>query len=46
MAVLLNVQTLEKSYDSRQIFAGLTFGVHEGDRLGIVGPNGAENRRF
>jgi len=24
-----------------KIFAGLTFGVHEGDRLGIVGPNGA-----
>jgi ATP-binding cassette subfamily F protein 3 len=37
---LLTVSDLTKSYGHRDIFAGATFGVAKGARLGIVGPNG------
>lgn len=40
-AVLLSCQEISKSYYARPLFQGLSFGVFEGDRLGIVGPNGA-----
>lgn len=41
VAVLVSCQSLAKSYHARPLFAGLTFGVFEGDRIGIIGPNGA-----
>lgn len=37
---LLTISNLTKSYGHRDIFAGLSFGVEKGARLGIVGPNG------
>ncbi len=37
---LLTVSNLTKSFGHRDIFAGLSFGVEKGARLGIVGPNG------
>jgi ATP-binding cassette subfamily F protein 3 len=37
---LLTVSQLTKSYGHRDIFAGVTFGIAKGARLGIVGPNG------
>ena len=37
---LITVSNLTKSYGHRDIFAGLSFGVEKGARLGIVGPNG------
>ncbi|HEY3310056.1 MAG TPA: ABC-F family ATP-binding cassette domain-containing protein [Anaerolineales bacterium] len=37
---LITVSNLTKSYGHRDIFAGLTFGIEKGARLGIVGPNG------
>lgn len=41
MSVLLSCQGLEKGYSAKSLFSGLTFGVFEGDRLGIIGNNGA-----
>src|SRR5688572_26078713 len=37
---LITVSNLTKSYGARDIFAGLSFGIEKGARLGIVGPNG------
>jgi ATP-binding cassette subfamily F protein 3 len=37
---LLTISNLTKSFGHRDIFAGLSFGVEKGARLGIVGPNG------
>ncbi|MEI6289955.1 MAG: ABC-F family ATP-binding cassette domain-containing protein, partial [Chloroflexota bacterium] len=38
---LITVSNISKSYGHRDIFAGLSFGIEKGARLGIVGPNGA-----
>ncbi len=40
MAVLLGVSQLEKSFGARSLFRGLTFSIEEGERVGLVGPNG------
>jgi ATP-binding cassette subfamily F protein 3 len=37
---LITVNSLTKSYGATDIFAGLTFSVEKGGRLGLVGPNG------
>lgn len=37
---LISVSNLTKSYGATDIFAGVTFAVEKGSRLGIVGPNG------
>ena len=37
---LITVSNLTKSFGHRDIFAGLSFGVEKGARLGVVGPNG------
>lgn len=39
--VLLSCEALSKSYGSQPLFTGLTFGLREGDRVGLVGPNGS-----
>lgn len=41
MANLLNCQNLSKSFTSRPLFEGLTFGLFENERAGLIGPNGA-----
>lgn len=41
MAALIHCQQISKSFGVKQLFANLTIGVDEKDRLGIVGPNGA-----
>ena len=37
---IITVSNLSKSFGHRDIFAGLSFGIEKGARLGIVGPNG------
>jgi ATP-binding cassette subfamily F protein uup len=39
--ILLNTHLLTKSYSGRTLFRDVSFGVNEGDRIGLVGPNGA-----
>lgn len=40
-AVLLSCEALGKGYGARPLFEGLSFGLFEGDRVGLVGPNGS-----
>jgi len=41
VSILLNCQSLSKSFSSKALFSGVTFGVFEGDRLGLIGANGS-----
>ena len=37
---LLAVENLTKSYGERILFADITFGIDEGDKIGVIGING------
>ena len=39
--LLLSCQDLTKSFGATPLFEGLSFGVFEGDHIGLVGPNGS-----
>jgi ATP-binding cassette subfamily F protein uup len=39
--LLLSVQELGRAFGAAPLFAGLTFGIFEGDHVGLVGPNGS-----
>jgi ABC transport system ATP-binding/permease protein len=39
--VLLSCQAVSKAYGTRSLFDGLSFGLFEGDHVGLVGPNGS-----
>ncbi len=39
--LLLSCQDLAKSFGAAPLFEGLSFGVFEGDHIGVVGPNGS-----
>ncbi|HEY7957983.1 MAG TPA: ABC-F family ATP-binding cassette domain-containing protein [Polyangia bacterium] len=41
MPAILTVQNVEKSFGSRRVLGGVSFAVHERDRIGLVGLNGA-----
>lgn len=41
MATLFSAQGLGKRSAGRVLFSGLTFGIEEGERLGLIGANGA-----
>jgi ATP-binding cassette subfamily F protein uup len=41
MSLLLSCQKLEKSYGSIRLFKGLSFGISDLDRIGLIGPNGS-----
>ena len=41
MGILLSVRGLAKSFSSRPLFEGLSFGLFENERTGLIGPNGA-----
>ena len=40
MAVYLQVEELTKSVGDRMLFENVTFGINEGDKIGIVAKNG------
>ena len=40
MASLVQLHNVSKSF-SRPLFTDLSFGVHEGERIGLIGPNGS-----
>ncbi len=40
VAILLSCQELSKSYGTRPLFEGLSFGLFNGERTGLIGPNG------
>ncbi|HEX2573819.1 MAG TPA: ATP-binding cassette domain-containing protein [Polyangia bacterium] len=41
MSAILTVQNVEKSFGLRRVLGGVSFAVHEGDRIGLVGVNGS-----
>src|SRR4051812_15997947 len=41
MSILLSCRNLSKSFSSRPLFEGLTFGLSDHERTGLIGPNGA-----
>jgi ATP-binding cassette subfamily F protein uup len=41
MGILISCQSLTKSYRSRPLFSDISFGIEDGERLGLIGPNGA-----
>jgi ABC transport system ATP-binding/permease protein len=41
MSLLLSCQAISKAYGAAPLFAQLSFGLFEGDRVGLVGPNGS-----
>jgi ABC transport system ATP-binding/permease protein len=41
MGILISCQSLTKSYRSRPLFSDISFGIDDGERLGLIGPNGA-----
>ena len=40
-ALLLSCEAVSKAYGIRSLFDGLSFGLSEGDHVGLVGPNGS-----
>jgi ATP-binding cassette subfamily F protein uup len=40
MALLLGCQRIRKAFGATPLFTDLSFGIHDGDRIGLVGPNG------
>ncbi len=41
MSAIITVQGLSKSFGTRRVLAGVSFAVHERDRIGLVGLNGS-----
>ncbi|HTV04278.1 MAG TPA: ABC-F family ATP-binding cassette domain-containing protein [Acidobacteriaceae bacterium] len=41
MALLLNAQSLTKSFGATTLFRDVSFTVNDGDRIGLIGPNGS-----
>ena len=39
--VLLSCEAISKAFGAQVLFTGLSFGLCEGDRVGLIGPNGA-----
>lgn len=41
MSHLLSCQSISKAFGAQHLFSGISFGIFEGERLGLIGPNGA-----
>ncbi len=39
--ILINTHEISKAYAGRSLFKNISFGIDDGDRVGLVGPNGA-----
>ncbi|MCB0362436.1 MAG: ABC-F family ATP-binding cassette domain-containing protein, partial [Bdellovibrionales bacterium] len=38
--ILVNAHDLHKAFASKDLFSGISFGIEEGDKIGLIGPNG------
>ncbi|MDD5758618.1 MAG: ABC-F family ATP-binding cassette domain-containing protein [Desulfobulbaceae bacterium] len=41
MSHLLSCQSISKAFGAQRLFSGISFGISEGEKLGLIGPNGA-----
>ncbi|MEI6519971.1 MAG: ABC-F family ATP-binding cassette domain-containing protein [bacterium] len=41
MASIISCDSLTKTYGIRPLFTNISFGIDDGDRVGLIGPNGA-----
>lgn len=41
MTLIISCQNLSKSYGARPLFQSISFGISDGDRMGMIGPNGS-----
>src|SRR5210317_1562093 len=46
MSALIYSQKIQKSFGAKRLFEGVTFGIAENDRVGIIGPNGSGKSTF
>ncbi len=40
MGILTSCKSISKSYSSRPLFKDISFGIEDGQRIGLIGPNG------
>lgn len=38
--ILLNIENISKAYTDRQLVDDISFGIHQGDKVGLIGVNG------
>ena len=41
MSALIYAQKIQKSFGAKRLFHGVSFGITDGERVGVVGPNGS-----
>jgi len=41
MGILVSCQSISKSFSSRSLFSGISFGIEDDEKLGLIGPNGS-----
>src|SRR5262245_23207266 len=41
MGILVSCQSISKSYSSRPLFTGISFGIEDEQKVGLIGPNGS-----
>ena len=41
MSLQISCQSLTKSFSTQELFKDVSFGIHEGEKLGLIGPNGS-----
>ncbi len=41
MTPLLSAQGISKAFSARALFQSISFGINEGERIGVIGPNGS-----
>lgn len=46
MAIFLQIEDLSKSFGNRLLFSGITRGVFQGDKIGLIAPNGSGKTTF
>ena len=43
MALLLSCQSITKSFGAKPLFEDISFGISDGESVGLIGPNGEVN---